>query len=130
MNRSFRGIAIANYLSILVDGECLSICSSQGVQIGGVTIYPRKGVKDILPNAVPSDNLTRLIDGVGCLKGIRVIGTANAKIFNRAGGKDGRTVILGTTLAITHHRTMAVNPKRLAGRGVVQGPQGGHRLTA
>jgi hypothetical protein len=122
MNRSFRGIAIANHLSILVDGERLSICSSQGAQIGGVTIYPRKGVKNILPNAVPSDNLTRLIDGVGCLKGVRIIGTANAKIFNRAIGKDGGTVIPGTTLAITHHGTTAVNPKGLAGRGVVQCP--------
>jgi hypothetical protein len=125
---SFPGIAITSNLAILVDGQSLSVCSSQRGQVGYLPIGEDKGVKCIVLGQVRADDLTSVVDCIGGLEVIRLVRAADAKILDRAVGKHHGAMIPGATLAIAHHCPTTVNPKCFAGGGAVQCAEGDSRL--
>jgi hypothetical protein len=73
VSRSLPGIAIAGNFAILVDGQRLSVCSSQRGQVGYLPIGEDKGVECIVLGQVRTDDLTSVVDCIGRLEVVRLV---------------------------------------------------------
>src|ERR1700738_3977182 len=115
VSRSLRSIAIAHNLAMVVDSQRLPVRSSQDPQVGRLTILIDKGAENIVVYTVPANDLTGVVDRIGCFEGVRVIRAAQSKILDRFLGEQHRAVILGSALAIADHHSAAIDPKRFTG---------------